>query len=77
MTDLDWNCVPMEYIVFNRTDGITASPFTFRTPYEAQQFIKDFRKRFDHQGYYLTSNMVRIHPDEVDLEIVAVEAEDD
>ena len=65
-----------EYIVFNRTDGITASPVAYTTREEAEQFIKDFPKRFAHQGYYLTSRMERISPEQVILEIVEVDADE-
>lgn len=60
----------MKYIVFNKTDGITASPDTFSSIKKAEQFVKSFRERFNFQGYYFTSKMQRIDPKDVILEIV-------
>jgi hypothetical protein len=61
----------MSFLVFNKTDGIYASPNEF-TKEEAEQFIKNFPKRFEFQGYYLTSNQERINPNLVELEIQEV-----
>jgi hypothetical protein len=58
-----------EYIVMNDTDGIVASPDTYKSKAEAQKFINNFPKRFDFQGYYFTSNMERINPKDVKLRI--------
>lgn len=63
----------MEYLVFNKTDGFFAHPETFGTKQEAQEFINEFPKRFERQGYYLTADRIRIDPSEVDLEIHEVE----
>ena len=60
-------------IVFNITDGIPASPHPFKTRLEAQKFIIEFRKRYEKQGYYFTSKMTRIKPEEVKLKIVPFE----
>lgn len=59
-----------EFVVFNYTDGVTASPDTFSTKAEAKTFIKSFRKRFEKQGYYFTSYMTKISPEHIDLEII-------
>jgi hypothetical protein len=59
------------YEVFNETDGIPASPHSFKTKKEAQDYITQFRARYSHQGYYFTSNMERINPKDVKLKIVA------
>lgn len=61
-----------EYIVFNHTDGIIASPpdTTYATKKDAKEFIESFKQRFTKQGYYFTSNMERINPEHVDLEII-------
>jgi len=61
----------MEYIVYNQTDGIIASPDSFKSPVEAEVFITNFRKRFRFQGFYLTSDMIKIDPADVELEIVS------
>lgn len=58
-----------EYIVMNDTDGIPASPNTFKTVSEAKKFIQEFRKRFERQGYYFTSRQERINPKDVELSI--------
>ena len=58
-----------KYIVFNHTDGITASFEPFSSIAKAQKFIKEFRERFKAQGYYKTSNWEKISPNEIDLEI--------
>ena len=63
----------MKYIVYNKTDGIMASQESFNSPEEAEKFIKSFRERFKFQGYYFTSNMERIDPKDVELEIVTEE----
>lgn len=55
-----------QYVIYNATDGILASPDTF-TDEEADQFIQDFPKRYEHQGYYLTANWERISPSSVVL----------
>lgn len=62
----------MSFIVFNHTDGITASCEDFATKKEAEAFILSFRKRYDKQGYYRTSNWDKIAPSEIDLEIKEV-----
>jgi len=55
------------FIVFNKTDGFTASGHKY-TSEEADQFIKDFPLRYKAQGYYRTSNMEKIDPKDVILE---------
>lgn len=60
---------PNAYNVFNYTDGIPASDKFFKTKEKAEEFIKNFRKGFEFQGYYLTSSMERISPEDVDLRI--------
>lgn len=66
------------FTVFNRTDGIPASPEPFRTREEAERFIREFRKSFFHnQGYYFTSRMERIAPDAIELEVVQYDEEED
>ena len=56
-----------EFLVFNDTDGFHASPESF-TFDEAIEFVRDFPKRFEAQGYY-SSNNGRIPANEVALEI--------
>ena len=58
-----------KYIVFNDTDGITASHELFSSKKKAQEFIDKFPLRYAAQGYYKTSSMERIDPSEVMLRI--------
>jgi hypothetical protein len=62
----------MGYLVFNRTDGVYASPDLFKTIEEAEQFIAEFPKRYERQGYYRTSRWEKIAPEEVLLKIEEV-----
>lgn len=57
------------YRVFNRTDGVYADP-RILTREEAEVVVRDFPKRFERQGYYLTGSRERIPPMAVELEIV-------
>jgi len=54
--------------VFNRTDGIPASP-NIMTLQEAEAFVSEFPERYKRQGYYLTASGRRIPPEAVELEI--------
>lgn len=58
------------YIVFNYTDNIEASAETFKTKKAANDFIKEFRKRYEKQGYYKTNNWEKINPEHIDLEVI-------
>lgn len=57
------------FLVYNLTDGVPAFP-GLMTLDEARRFVRDFPRRFDGQGYYLTGSRQRIRPEEVELEIV-------
>ena len=57
-----------KFIVMNLTDGIPASLEPMSRE-EAEEFKKNFPKRFKAQGYYLTSGRERIKPEDVKLEI--------
>lgn len=59
-----------KYVVFNRTDGIMASRGSFPSKKKANEWIVEFRKRFEVQGYYFTNNMQRIAPADVELEVL-------
>jgi hypothetical protein len=50
------------FMLWNETDGISASHDLFKTEAEAEAFAKRFRKRFEVQGYYLTFDLRRISP---------------
>ena len=58
------------FILWNETDGILASPDSFKTHREARAFVRAFRKRFERQGYYLTAGRERIPVASVVLEII-------
>ena len=58
----------MAFKVFNATDGIPATPGSFKTLSEAETFIAKFRCRFESSGY-LTSNCERIPASEINLKI--------
>lgn len=64
------------YRVFNATDGIYASPDGMSDA-DADQFIHDFRRRFEEQGYYLDAQGQRLDPNQVILEKRPVDAEDE
>jgi hypothetical protein len=58
------------YMVFNYTDNLYASNDIFATKKEANNFIAQFRKRFEQQGYYRDSNMNKIDIDDIDLLVI-------
>lgn len=55
------------FMVFNYTDDIYASPDTFLTKAKANEFITQFRKRFEGQGYYRDNRMNKVAPKDIDL----------
>ena len=59
----------MQYLVFNKTDGIYASSEPFKTREDAEKFIKEFPKRYERQGYYRNSRMEKMRAEDVELEI--------
>ena len=60
------------YQLFNETDGVFASPETFKTTKQAEAYADKFRDRFGAQGYYLTAAGTRIAPSEIVLRVVPV-----
>ena len=57
--------------VFNRTDGVFASPDEFQDLGAAEKFMRVYREKFRRlQGYYLTSSGLRIDPDDIELEVM-------
>ena len=60
----------MKYTIMNNTDGIMASPDIFSSIKKAKEFIINFPKRFEFQGYYLTNKRQRINPEEVEISIL-------
>ena len=56
------------YDVWNCTDDIPASMDSMCYS-DAEQFVKDYPKRYEKQGYYFTNQMERINPNDVVLEI--------
>jgi hypothetical protein len=67
------NEVAKEFLVFNATDGVYASPEAFKTREEAEMFCAEFRNRFKAQGYYSDSNWNKISPDDIQLRIQEVD----
>ena len=58
------------FIVFNKTDGVLASPMVFTTKNAASTWIDKFKERIENlQGYYLTAKQERISLDDLELEI--------
>lgn len=63
--------------VRNETDGVFAALTVFRSRAEARRFIEEFRARYRRQGFYRTARGERCPPEDVELRIVAADAEDD
>jgi len=57
--------------VFNYTDNIYASHTIFETKAKAEEFITNFRKRFESQGYYRDNQMNKINIEDIDLLIIS------
>lgn len=55
------------FMVFNYTDNIYASPDVFSNKTKANEFIAQFRKRFEGQGYYRDNNWNKMAPKDIDL----------
>ena len=55
------------YKVFNYSDNIYATDEIFATKSEANNFISEFRKRFEKQGYYRDNQWNKIAPSDIDL----------
>lgn len=58
-----------QFLVYNDTDGVFASPSSMSLE-EAYWFVKDFPKKYQGQGYYLTADGFRINPEDVVLVIL-------
>ena len=62
------------YLIWNGTDGITATPDHYTSKKKAQQVIDDKRAMFQKlQGYYRTNSGERISPQDIDYRIVRIE----
>ncbi len=61
------------FALWNATDGVYAAPGTFMTREAAEDYAKAFRARYARQGYYLTTDGLRIPPESVELEVVPAE----
>lgn len=55
------------YKVFNYTDNIFASDKTFSNKTKANEFIKEFRQRYERQGYYRDNRMRKVDIKDIDL----------
>jgi hypothetical protein len=63
----------MEYIIFNNTDGITATHLSFITKKDALLHIKKMREAFRvSQGYYRDNKGNKIMPEDIQYEIVKI-----
>jgi len=70
-------CGDRKFFVENLTDGFPASPNEMSIE-EAIQFMEDFPKRYERQGYYRTSYGEAIPPSSVRYELIPfVEYDDD
>ena len=56
-----------EWVVMNLTDEIVVTPVISKS--RAINFVNDFPKKFNSQGFYLTANGKKIKPEEIKLEI--------
>lgn len=55
--------------VYNSTDGVLAWPGQLPIN-QAREFIREFPKRYERQGYYLTATGERIQPQNVELTLL-------
>jgi len=60
--------------LFNETDQVYAAPMRFPTEAAAEEYAREFRKRFNVQGYYLTADGYRISPENVELMVVPADS---
>lgn len=66
-----------EFMIWNLTDNVPVTHEPLKDMDEVVKFKKQFYKRFEHQGYYLTSNMEKIDPKDVELMVKFLEVEDE
>ena len=69
-----------EFIVHNDTDGFPASAEIFKSKADAEAWIERFRASFKRSaneefpdGFYKTSECIRIHPNDIKLTIEELE----
>lgn len=62
-----------KYIIYNGTDGITASPCTFTSKKKAQEVIEKLREGYRHQGYYRDNRWNKIAPEDIDYRIIRID----
>lgn len=69
---MEKNSMPKKigYHVFNYTDNIYASAEPILTKKKAKEFIREFRNRYNKQGYYRNNRWGKIKPKDIDLEII-------
>lgn len=58
--------------VYNETDGVLAWPGPLPIG-QAREFIREFAKRYEQQGYYLTAGGEQIPPESVQLVLLDLE----
>lgn len=55
----------MELILWNNWDLVTADERTFKTVEDAQEARKEYKKRFEHQGFYRDSTGNHVDIDQI------------
>ncbi len=60
--------------VYNSTDGVLAWPEPLPVD-QAREFIREFAKRYQRQGYYLTAKRERIPAENVKLVLLDLDWE--
>ena len=58
------------FMIFNDTDGITATLKVFRSAKAAEKEIPKLRDKYRAQGYYRDNNWNKLDPDEVEYRVV-------
>lgn len=67
--------MPQETVyVYNSTDGVLAWPGPLPLN-QAREFIREFPKRYEKQGFYRTATGERIRPEDVELVLLDVDWE--
>ena len=67
--------MPQETVyVYNSTEGVLAWPGPLPIS-QAREFIREFPKRYERQGYYKTATGERISPEDVELVLLDLEWE--
>lgn len=57
------------YRIYNRMEGVFTQPEAM-TLDEAARFVQRFLHRYAKQGYYLTTHLQRVRPEDMRLDII-------